>query len=70
MTATRTHDNTLTVADRCDRCGAQAVTRIRMPSGLELFFCGHHTRAHRAQLDAQALELLVADIRPEPVASH
>lgn len=70
MTATNTHDNTLTVSDRCDRCGAQATTRVRMASGLELFFCGHHTRAHRAQLDAQAVQLLVADIRPEPAVTR
>ena len=43
MTATTTQP--LTVADRCDRCGAQAYVRVTMPSG-ELLFCAHHARAH------------------------
>lgn len=33
---------TLTAADRCDRCGAQAHLRATMPSGLPLLFCAHH----------------------------
>lgn len=32
----------LTVQDRCDRCSAQALYRIRFPSGNLLDFCGHH----------------------------
>ncbi|WP_425956893.1 DUF7455 domain-containing protein [Xylanimonas sp. McL0601] len=35
----------LTVADRCDRCGAQAYVRVVLPVG-ELLFCGHHAREH------------------------
>jgi hypothetical protein len=38
--------NTLTAADRCDRCGAQAYVRARLASGGELLFCGHHARQH------------------------
>ncbi|MEK8228799.1 hypothetical protein NKG05_26635 [Oerskovia sp. M15] len=45
MTATTTEP--LTVADRCDRCGAQAYVRVTMPSG-ELLFCAHHARSHAA----------------------
>jgi len=41
---------TLTVADRCDRCGAGAKVRAVLPSGGELLFCGHHARAHAAKL--------------------
>jgi hypothetical protein len=33
------------VADRCDRCGAQAYVRVVLPTG-ELLFCGHHAREH------------------------
>jgi hypothetical protein len=33
------------VADRCDRCGAQAYVRVLLPAG-ELLFCAHHARAH------------------------
>jgi hypothetical protein len=31
----------LSVADRCDSCGAQAYVQVRGISG-ELMFCGHH----------------------------
>jgi hypothetical protein len=40
----------LTVADRCDRCGAAAKVRAVLPSGGELLFCGHHARAHSEKL--------------------
>ena len=40
----------LTLADRCDSCGAQAFLRATMPSGSTLLFCGHHGNAHRASL--------------------
>lgn len=37
---------TLSAADRCDRCGAQAYVRARLHSGGELLFCAHHGRKH------------------------
>ena len=40
----------LTVADRCDRCGAQAYVRARLADGLELHFCAHHGRAYLDKL--------------------
>ena len=40
----------LTVADRCDRCGAAAKVRAVLQSGGELLFCGHHARAHADKL--------------------
>ena len=40
----------LTVADRCDRCGAQAYVRVVLNTGGELLFCAHHGRAHDARL--------------------
>ena len=40
----------LTAADRCDRCGAQAYVRVTLPSGGELFFCGHHGRVYETKL--------------------
>ena len=39
----------LTALDRCDRCGAQALVRVTLPSG-ELLFCGHHARQHAEAL--------------------
>lgn len=36
----------LTVADRCDRCGAQAFVKYELAAGGELLFCAHHARAN------------------------
>jgi hypothetical protein len=47
----------LTTADRCDRCGAQAYVRVTLNSGGELFFCGHHGRAHSDKLSQVALKI-------------
>ncbi len=41
---------TLTAADRCDRCGAQAYVRAVLPVGTALLFCGHHGNEHRPAL--------------------
>jgi hypothetical protein len=51
----------LTVADRCDRCGAQARVRVTLTSMLELLFCGNHY--HRAQEAIEPLTLTVRDER-------
>jgi hypothetical protein len=40
----------LTAADRCDRCGAQAYVRARLHAGGELLFCAHHGREHLPKL--------------------
>ncbi len=55
MSATMTEG--LTAADRCDRCGAQAYLRVTLNSGGELFFCGHHGKAHSAKLSQVALKI-------------
>jgi hypothetical protein len=39
----------LTAADRCDSCGAQAYIRVRLDSG-ELLFCAHHGKKHQEKL--------------------
>jgi len=49
---------TLTAADRCDRCGAQAYVRARLTSGGELLFCAHHGREHLPKLQDLALEII------------
>jgi 4-hydroxyphenylpyruvate dioxygenase-like putative hemolysin len=54
MTAPATTAPTLSVADRCDRCGAQAFVRVVLRAG-ELLFCGHHARAHGPGLQAVAV---------------
>ena len=45
---------TLTAADRCDRCGAQAYVRARLHTGGELLFCAHHGREHLPKLREHA----------------
>ena len=49
MNATLTSPE-LTRADRCDRCGAAARVRAKLPSGAELLFCQHHANEHQAKL--------------------
>ena len=51
---------TLQVKDRCDRCGAQALVRVQMPSELLLDFCGHHYRQHELALMAQGADVIQA----------
>lgn len=48
---------TLTAADRCDACGAQAFVRVRMSFG-ELLFCAHHAREHQSKIDELAIEIV------------
>ncbi|MBW8173501.1 hypothetical protein K0651_10645 [Ornithinimicrobium sp. Arc0846-15] len=48
----------LTVADRCDRCGAQAYVRARLAGDLQLLFCAHHGREHTDKLrDMENVEI-------------
>jgi ribosomal protein L37E len=56
VTATLVKD-TLTAADRCDRCGAQAYLRVRLNSGGELLFCAHHGREHSGKLREVAADI-------------
>ncbi|MFC6713566.1 hypothetical protein ATK17_0954 [Branchiibius hedensis] len=49
---------TLSVADRCDRCGAQAFIRARLAGDTELLFCAHHGREHLPKLQAVAEEVI------------
>jgi hypothetical protein len=50
----------LTAADRCDRCGAQAYVRVTLAGGAELLFCAHHGRVH-----ADALRRVATDVQDE-----
>jgi hypothetical protein len=47
----------LTVADRCDRCGARAYVRVLLPNFLELLFCAHHNRQYASALMKVAVEI-------------
>lgn len=52
---------TVTRADRCDRCGAAARVRAKLPSGGELLFCQHHANEHETKLIELAAVLEVSD---------
>jgi hypothetical protein len=54
-TATPSAPASLTAADRCDRCGAQARVRVTLAAG-ELLFCKHHAKEHEPRLRSMALE--------------
>ena len=45
----------LTAADRCDRCGAQAYVRVVLAAG-DLLFCAHHARRYESKLREVARE--------------
>ena len=49
---------TLSADDRCDGCGAQAYVRVRLATGGELLFCGHHWGRHADVLRTQAAEVI------------
>jgi hypothetical protein len=48
----------LTADDRCDGCGAQAYVRVRLATGGELLFCGHHWGRHADAVRPQATEVI------------
>ena len=45
----------LTAADRCDRCGAQAYVRVVLTAG-DLLFCAHHAKTYEDKLRASAVD--------------
>jgi hypothetical protein len=47
----------LVVADRCDRCGAQAFMQA-IKGGSDILFCGHHGKFHREALEDQGWVVL------------
>lgn len=56
----------LTAQDRCDRCGAQAYTRVIIPGPSEsaLLFCAHHTHEHQDALRDKGA-MIARDERPK-----
>ena len=47
----------LKLADRCDRCDAQAFILAKGVSG-ELYFCGHHYNKHEDAINKFAFEII------------
>lgn len=64
MNATLTSPE-LTRADRCDRCGAAARVRAKLPSGAELLFCQHHANEHEAKLIELSAVIEVSPVEAE-----
>lgn len=52
-----TREFVLTKANRCDKCGAQALVKAEGIGG-ELFFCGHHFAANEEKLRSWAFDIL------------
>jgi hypothetical protein len=57
MSTTLAPHTALSASDRCDRCGAQAYLRVRLPAGGELLFCAHHAKQHEDSLKKVAVEI-------------
>lgn len=51
--------DTLQVADRCVRCGAQALVRVQLSSGATLDFCAHDYRESKSGLDEKGAVVVV-----------
>lgn len=56
MTTLLATTTSLTAADRCDRCGAQAYVRVVLTGGADLLFCAHHGRQYELKLREIASE--------------
>ncbi len=54
-TVTSPAASTLSTADRCDRCGAQAFVRVLLTSG-DLLFCAHHAKVYEDKLKPAAVD--------------
>lgn len=57
MSTIAIEEKSLTTADRCDACGAQAYVRVVMSYG-ELQFCGHHANMHLDKLEENAINII------------
>ena len=57
MAMTETRTDVLKVADRCDRCAAQAFIIVNFMEG-ELYFCGHHFSDHEFMLREKGYEII------------
>ncbi len=55
MTTLLAPTKSLNVADRCDRCGAQAYVQVILSAG-DLLFCAHHGRRYEEKLREIARE--------------
>lgn len=54
---TEAKERQLQIADRCDRCAAQAFVIVKGVTG-ELYFCGHHFTKNEEALTKFAFEII------------
>lgn len=54
---TEIKEKVLKIADRCDRCNAQAFILAKGIQG-ELYFCGHHYNKNKDGIDSWAFEVI------------
>ena len=54
---TELKERQLQIADRCDRCAAQAFVLVKGVTG-ELYFCGHHFKKNEEALIKFAFEIV------------
>lgn len=54
---TEAKERKLQIADRCDRCAAQAFVIVKGVTG-ELYFCGHHFTKNEEALTKFAFEII------------
>lgn len=50
-------ERAINIADRCDRCGAQAFVLAKLVAG-ELYFCGHHFAKHEKDIREASFEII------------
>ena len=50
-------ERVINIADRCDRCSAQAFVLAKLVAG-ELYFCGHHFVKHEEEIRNSAFEII------------
>ena len=56
-TMTEEKEKSLSVQDRCDRCGSQAWVLVKGMNG-ELLFCGHHYTSNESALFQWAYDII------------
>lgn len=71
MSSTLAPSASLSAADRCDGCGAQAYVRVVLVGGGDLLFCGHHWNRHSDALGPKVAEVVdeterLVDVVPVP----
>lgn len=54
---TELKEKVLKIADRCDRCGAQAFVLAKGING-ELYFCGHHYNKFKDGINSWSFEII------------